>query len=372
MPADAIRWGIIGAGRVARDFADGLAVVANARVGAVTSRTQATADSFASQFPGVRVHADPNGLVSDPDIDAVYVATPHHRHAADARLCIDNGKPVLCEKPFTMDAAEAKQVVDAARAAHVFCMEAMWMRFIPAVVRARELVEQGAVGDVKLLTADFGVATTYDPSNRFFDPAQGGGALLDRGVYGLSLASMLLGQPDEVQSTAIPSPTGVDETIAVVLRYPAGRLAVVTASLATTSTNEAMVMGTHGKLRLHAPFFCTERLTLTRFRAARPSGGESATAATPSSGGGAKASAVAKVKANPLARQALRAARPLLRRDQRITLRLDGNGYGYEAAEVGRCIRLGLTESAVLPLDETLRVMALLDAVRAELDRRTH
>ena len=196
-----VRWGIIGAGRVAGDFAEGLRSLPDARLAGVASRPVATAQSFQRRYQPEKVYASYDELVRDDGIDIVYVATPHHRHAADAPLCIEHGRAVLCEKPFTLDAREAEQVVAAARARGVFCMEAMWTRSLPLVRRLRAMVADGAIGDVLMVTADFSIPAPYDPHNRFFDKEQGGGVLSTR-RYDISFASMLIGAPDDVSSRA--------------------------------------------------------------------------------------------------------------------------------------------------------------------------
>lgn len=356
--AKTIRWGILGAGRVARDFAQGLRALPDAELAGVASRTLTTAQAFARQTPVGRVYQSYNELVNDPSIDVIYVATPHQRHSEDCILCLEHGKPVLCEKPFTVNAQQARQVIDLARRRRLFCMEAMWMRFFPVMHKVRELVQSGVVGEVRMLTADFGVANAYSPTSRFFDPAYAGGALLDRGVYPISLASMLFGEPNEVVGQAGLTPSGVDEHSAVLLSFPKGRMAVLASSLTGYTSNEATVIGTHGKLRIHAPFYCADRISLIRYT---PS------SADPARSAGMKQRLVAKARQSPLARTAFRVLKPLVRRDTRqFRLPIVGNGYNYEAAEVMRCLRMGELESPLMPLDETLQIMQTMDRVRAQ------
>lgn len=351
-----VRWGILGAGRVAREFARGLRALPDAELAAVASRTAGTAETFARELGPVRVYPDYEALVRDPSLDVVYVATPNHRHVADAELCLTHGKPVLCEKPFALDAAGAREIVRAARAAGLFCMEAMWMRCIPLVQRVRALVADGAIGEVQLLVADFGVPTPFDPRSRFFDPAQGGGALLDRGVYLVSLASMLLGAPTLVTSQAVIGPTGVDEQLATVLGYAGGRQAVLTASLRGASSNEAMIVGSGGMIRVEAPVYCPRRVTISAV--AESCAGTDGSA-------GWRQRLRARARRSPLARRLYARVRPLLDGRRTIVQEIRGNGYNYEAAEVMRCLRAGALESAVMPLDETIRIMETLDEIRA-------
>jgi len=349
-----IRWGLLGAGRVARDFAEGLRSVPDARLVAVASRTSETLHDFGRLCKPERLHASYDELVSDDEIDIIYVSTPHHRHAADALSCIKYGKAVLCEKPFTLDALEARTVVAEARRRGVFCMEAMWTRSLPLVRRLRTMVAEGAIGDLLMVTADFSVPTPFAPDNRFFDPTQGGGALLDRGVYGVSLASMLMGRPDFVSSHASMGSTGVDEQVVVVMQHERA-LAQVTASLRAIGSNEAFVMGTRGTIRVHAPFYRPERMTLTPVVTSKPE----------PPGLAIKAKLRERARENALARQIYGHLRPILSRRSAVVERIRGNGYNYEAVEAQRCLRSGLLESPDMTLDESIEIMEAIDRARA-------
>lgn len=351
----AVRFGIIGAGMVARSFAEGLRTVPDAALTAVWSRSSRTAGQFIERFPGTRVAGDVDQLVTADDVDVVYVATPHHRHAPDSLLALRNGKPVLCEKPFATSATEALTIVEEARARRLFCMEAMWMRFVPAILRAKELVDQGAIGEPKTLFADFGVATPYDPTGRFFDPTQGGGALLDRGVYAVSLAHLFLGVPDSVVGLSVDAPTGVDEQIGAVLRFPQGQLAVLAAALSSTTPNGAVITGTEGRLHLEAPFYCPTRLTIVSTPTPRGTGPE---------GSSLQERATAVLKGSRVGLEVVRVGKSLLRPRTIERSPIAGNGYGYEAAEVVRCLRAGSTESPLMTLDDSLAVMETIDRLR--------
>ncbi|PJF45754.1 MAG: dehydrogenase, partial [Candidatus Thermofonsia Clade 3 bacterium] len=153
-------------------------------------------------------------------VDAIYVATPHSLHHANTLLALQHGKHVLCEKPFAINAAQAQEMVDAARSAGLFLMEAMWTRFLPIMVETRRLIAEGAIGKVQMIQADFGFRASFNPASRLFDPALGGGALLDVGVYPISLASMLLGRPDRIAAVATLGATGIDENTGVLLGFP--------------------------------------------------------------------------------------------------------------------------------------------------------
>lgn len=350
-----IRWGILGTGSAARLFTRDLARVPGAEAHAVASRSSERADAFAHSLGLARAYGEAAALVADPAVDVVYVATPPAHHARHALLSLAAGKPVLCEKPFTTHAAEARQVVERARAEGLFCMEAMWMRFVPALREALRRVEEGAIGRVRMLLADFGVPTLEAPGSTRFDPDLGGGALLDRAVYPLSLAFALLGRPEQLRASATLTGSGVDEHVGLVLRWKGGELACLAASLSGYLSNEAMIVGTEGRLRVHEPLCRPDRLTLTAAPTPAPEG--------PRSG----------------LRERLRESRVLgwLRsrlpaggaRGRGLRVPCTGHGTHYEAAEVVRCLREGLTESPIMPLDESLAIVETLDAIRSELGR---
>jgi predicted dehydrogenase len=357
-----IRWGILGAGHVAQGFASGLKMLPDANLAAVASRTLTNAQAFAGRYSAGRVHTTALDLARDPNIDVVYVATPHHRHAEDSILCLEHGKAVLCEKPFTLNAAQAREVVQTARRHNLFCMEAMWMRFIPAIRKAKELVESGAIGQIRMLSADFCVANSVDPRNRQFDPAQGGGALLDLGVYPLALASLFLGPPERLDCQAAIGSTGVDEQSAVLLGYAGSKMAVLSASLRTQGSNQALIMGSKGSILIEAPLYCPSRLTISSFREA---------AFAERGNTSLKGQLASRVREFPAMRTIVAAAKPLaltlLGRGKRtISLPISGNGYNYQAAEVMRRLRADETESPLMPLDESLQIVELMDRIRAE------
>ena len=315
-----IRWGIIGTGNIARQFARGLAVLPDAELVAIGSRTAAAAEAFAAMFSVPHRHGSYEDLAQDPDVDVVYVATPHSLHRPNTLLCLRAGKAVLCEKPFAINAAQAGEMIRLAREKGLLLMEAMWSRFFPAMAKVRELLAAGAVGQVWLLTADFGFRARFDPSSRLFDLALGGGALLDVGVYAVSLASMVFGPPSRVTGLAHLGPTGVDEQAGIILGYEGGPLAVLATAIRTATPQEAMLMGSDGHIRIHPRWWVPTRLTLS------VSG----------------------------------------REDEILELPFTGNGYNYEAAEVMACLRAGKLESEVMPLDETLSIMRALDQLRAQ------
>ena len=319
-----IRWGIIGTGGIAKAFARDFTRLTDAELVAVGSRSQSSADSFGDEFAVARRHASYEDLVTDAEVDVVYVATPHPGHHDSAMLAIDAGKAVLLEKPFTINAGEARSLIDAARAKGTFLMEAMWTRFLPHVVRIREVLAEGRLGDVRSMTADHGQWFAHDPSHRLFAPELGGGALLDLGIYPLSFASMVFGSPTRVTATSDATSTGVDAQTAVVLQYEGGRQSVSFTTLEAKSANRLCINGTDARLEIDSVFYTQVNFTITT------------------------RAGVA----------------------ERFEFDHEGHGLRHQAAEVGRCLRAGLTESPILTLDETLSIMETLDEVRRQIGLR--
>ena len=313
------RWGILGTGSIARQFVRGLNSVPEAEVLAVGSRSEASAAKFADKRNIPRRHASYQALASDPDVDVVYIATPHPFHAENATLCLEAGKAVLCEKPFCVNAAEAERVVGLAREKGLFLMEGMWTRFFPLMGEVRRLVSEGALGEVRMLNVDFGFRADPDPASRLFAPGLGGGALLDVGVYCVSFASMVLGRPSRSVGISHLGETGVDEQASVVLEHEGGRLANLSIGIRTTTPQEATIIGTEAYARIHAPWWRPESMTISR-------PGEE---------------------------------------DESVEAPVSGNGFDYEAVEVMRCLEAGKTESEIMPLDETVSVMKTMDSIRA-------
>ena len=292
----------------------------DAELTAVGSRSADSAADFAQRFGARRSHASYADLANDPDVDIIYIATPHSGHYTSSRLCLEAGKGVLCEKPFTLNATQARELVLLAREQRLFLMEAMWTRFLPALAETRRLIAEGAIGDLQFLIADFGFRKEFDPQHRLFDPERGGGALLDVGVYLASLASMLFGPPTQITSLAHLGPSGVDERAALLFGYEGGRFAQLTAAITADTPQEATIVGSAGSIRLQAPWWKAASLTVS-------SDGH-----------------------QPYTLDALY---------------LD-NGYTHEAMEAMRCLRTGAIESPLLPLDETVAVLETLDRVRAD------
>jgi predicted dehydrogenase len=316
-----VRWGIAGTGRIASDFAEDLALLPGARLAAVGSRSQESADAFADRFGIPNRHVGYENLAADPEVDAVYVAVPHTGHCDVVLTAIAGGKAVLCEKPFSVNAGEAERMVAAAAAAGVPLMEAMWVRFLPHFIALRELLGEGAVGEVRSFTGDRGALLSTDPEHRVLNPALAGGALLDLGVYPVSLASMVFGgrAPERIEALMRPAVTGVDAQISMLFGYESGAHALISTALDTQSANQVSVVGTAGRIDLPEVWSRSGPLFLTTYE-----GGESRVYA----------------------------------------FEHEGNGLRHQAGEVGRLLRAGLTESPVIPWQETVDVMRTMDRVR--------
>jgi predicted dehydrogenase len=316
-----IRWGILGTGNIAHQVAADLHLLPDADLVAVGSRSQDRADAFGDTFGVPRRHAAYEALVADDRVDVVHVATPHTGHAEHAALALEAGRAVLCEKPLALNAREADDLIATARAEDRFLMEAMWTRFLPVMADVRHLVqEERALGGVQQLRADIGLTQAFDPDHRLFDPALGGGALLDLGVYPMAFAFDLFGPPDAVTSTAVLGPTGVDEQCAVVFDYDDGLQATWQASVRADVGRTCAVAGPDGRLEGRRAWWKGAPFTLTR------ADGSTETFARP----------------------------------------FEGNGYQFEVAHVQRCLREGRTESPVMPLDESHALLQTADALRAE------
>jgi len=291
------------------------------------SRSQDSARAFAERFGIGRAYGDWASLARDEDVDVVYVATPHTAHRQAAGLCLENGRNVLCEKPFTLNLREAEELVALAREQGRFLMEAMWMYCNPLIRRLKALVDDGAIGEVRSVQADFGLAGPFPPSHRLRDPELGGGALLDLGVYPVSFAHLLLGEPSDVAARAVLSDEGVDLQTGALLCYDSGALASVHCSIVGGTATQASVTGSRGRIDVPYGFYYPDRFVLHR-------DGRDTEEFTADPADGPRAS------------------------------------LRHEAAEVMRALRAGETESPLVPLDGTLAVMRTLDTVRDRIGVR--
>ncbi|HEY3405645.1 MAG TPA: Gfo/Idh/MocA family oxidoreductase [Ohtaekwangia sp.] len=316
-----IRWGILGCGKIAHKFANDLKLVENGILMGVASRDKDNCEAFARQYGAANTFTDYESLASSKDIDAIYIATPHGLHHDHTLLCLRHRKAVLCEKAFALNARHAKEMIDFARKEKVFLMEAFWTKFLPQYNKVMEIIHSGQIGDIKWLQADFGFKAPDPPAQRIFDPALGGGSLLDVGIYPVFLAlSLFKTKPEQITATITPHATGVDEQCAMSLTFSNGVIASLSSSFMADTPVEAVIAGTKGRI-----------LWRNRWH-----------------------NAIGEIEL-------------VLDKDEPVKIdvhRESGYGYQFEARHVGECLQKGLTESPVMSHADTMLLMETLDAIR--------
>ena len=318
----------------------------------VHSRSQDNASAFARDFGVAEVAASLAAATQSSNVDAFYIATPPTAHRAQALACLGAGKPVLIEKPFAASRADAAAIADMARAQGVFCMEGMWTRFLPASIRLRTLIKEGVIGTPRSLSGSFGASNIVDEGDNQFRPDLGGGALLHRGIYALSMAIDLLGPATLAASAATLGATGVDEDCVVVLRHTNGALATLRSSLRAPLPNTLTIEGTHGLIKVSPPIYRPFRIEVLKSR--------------PTSRGkrGSQRMEALRESASTQGLQQCIAGRLPGRGPSAMAAHYRGNGYGYEADEVARCVRQGAIESDVMPLDQSVEMVGLMGQAR--------
>ena len=316
-----IKWGILGCGRIARKFASDLRLVADAELTAIASRNKETLEQFAKDFPCRHLHNSYEALVTNNEVDVIYVATPHSHHSEHTILCLNHNKAVLCEKAFAINSRQAVEMVKTAKERKVFLMEALWTKFLPHYKKLQELLQQKALGDIKSVLVNFGFKTSGNSPQRLFDPLLGGGTLLDIGIYNVFITLSVLGKPDDIEATMTPAATGVDEQIAVLFRYKSGALAQLFSSFVTNLPTQAEINGTEGCITLTTRFY-------------EPS------------------ATIQLSKKVPYEREIISVDKEA------------GFGYQYQARHVNECLKKGLIESPVMTHADTLTLMDVLDTIR--------
>jgi predicted dehydrogenase len=317
-----IRWGILGTGRIAHKFASDLKLVEGAELIAVGSRSKQSANEFNKEFPVKHIHNTYEALVQNPEVDVIYIATPHNLHYENTLLCLQHGKAVLCEKPFAMNARQAVEMISIAREKKVFLMEALWTKFHPHYIKMQEMIGQGLLGEIKSVLINFGFKPTPPIPARLFDPELGGGTVMDIGIYNVFMAMGILGQPDYIDAVMTAASTGVDEQCAILFRYKNGALAQLFSTFSSNLATEADICGTEGRIRLTSRFY--EPSATIEFYKERVDSKE-----------------IIPVPKEP------------------------GSGYQYEARHVNDCLRKGLTESPVITFADTILLIETLDKIRA-------
>jgi scyllo-inositol 2-dehydrogenase (NADP+) len=315
-----IRWGILGTGWIARKFADGLKHVPNATLYAISSRSKATADSFAREYNIPVSYGSYEAMAQDANIDVVYVATPHNLHCENTLMCLENGRNVLCEKPFAVNGKEVRMMLEKARQKDAFLMEAMWSKFLPHIIKTKELIAQGVIGEVKFMKCDFGINTPFDASHRHFNRELIGGSLLDIGIYPVFLSTYLFGQPDSFKAVAGIGQTEVDYNCSMTFKYPNELISVLYSSVVAKTDVVAEIYGTKGKIIMDEWWFTPVNAYIVDISG----------------------------------------------RKQKIDVEAEGNGYNYEAIEVGKCLRAGKKQSDIMSWQDSTELIDLLDAIRKE------
>jgi predicted dehydrogenase len=312
-----INWGIIAPGRIAGKFAQDLLLASGARLHAVASRSLEKAAAFAERYSAPHAFGSYEALLDCPDLDVVYIASPHAFHCEHALLCLERGIAVLCEKPLAMNAGQVEKMIATARRKNTFLMEAMWTRFFPLMKQTIELVKSGAIGDLRTIRADFGFHSKDTPDGRTFSKALGGGSILDVGIYPVFLTLILMGKPEKITVHATHTATGVDESCSMTLHYAGNRMAQLYSSVVTQTAVEAWIYGTKGRIHLPSRFHHPKQLTYGDYYSAETT----------------------------------------------FHHPYPGNGYQFEIEEVMSCLRQDKKESEKMPLALSLELMEVLDEI---------
>ncbi len=313
-----IRWGIIGIGKIAEKFATDLTTIKNAELYAVASTSLERAKDFAIRYNAPCFYDSYESIFQTPDLDVIYIATPHTSHAQNTILCLKNKMPVLCEKPFAINLKQVQRMVESARENDTFLMEAMWSRFIPAINKTLDLIAENRIGKVKTLHADFGFVAPNLPERRLLNPNLGGGALLDIGVYPAYLSLLLLGYPTDIKAISNFGSTGIDETTSFILGYKNNATAVLSCTLNARTRTEALIYGETGYIHIEGRFMDARKITLHETD-----------------------------------------KKPIIFRFPRKTI-----GYNFEIEEVNKCLREGKKQSDKMPLSMSVKLISLLDEIR--------
>lgn len=316
-----IKWGILGTGRIAGKFATDLRFAEGCELVAVGSRTKESADKFAAGFSIKYSHGSYEELVQNTEVDVIYIATPHNLHHENTMLCLNHHKAVLCEKPFAINTRQALEMINLALEKKVFLMEALWTKFHPHFIKTQQLIADGLLGDISSVLINFGFKPVPPVNPRLFEPALGGGTMMDIGIYNVFMAMSILGKPDHIDAVMTPSSTGVDEQCAVLFRYNNGAMAQLFSTFTSNLATDADICGSKGRIRLTSKFY-EPSATIELYE------------------GRDKPPTIVPVEKE------------------------EGSGYQYEARHVNECLRNGLTESPILTFADTILMMETLDKIR--------
>lgn len=317
-----IRWGILGCGKIARKFAADLTLVADSKLVAVGARRLETALEFSKEFPVAHVHGSYEELVNNPEVDVIYVASPHGLHHEHTLLCLQHKKAVLCEKAFALNSRQVKEMIDCARENKTFLMEAVWTKFLPHYQLVKKMIDTGELGEIRSVLVNFGFIPQPPLAPRIYDPALGGGSLLDIGIYNVFMTLSVLGRPEIIEASMTPAASGVDEQCAILFKYKGGAMAQLFSTFSSNLPTEADICGTKSRIRLTARFYAPN--TTIEFFPGRED----------------------SKRIIPFHRE-------------------PGAGYQFEARHVGECLRQGLIESPVMTHADSQLLMETMDRIRA-------
>ena len=312
-----MNWGIVGSGNIAGKFVEGLSFIKGANIYAIASRNQQKALEFAEKHSIPVAYGSYEELITDSHVDIIYIATPNHLHHSNTLMCLNAGKPVLCEKPFALNSSQVQEMIELAQRKNLFLMEALWTRFLPTISKVQQLISEGIIGEVKILKADFGFKASYNKEGRLFSPQMGGGSLPDIGIYPVFLSILLFGKPVEIKSLQIPAPTGTDMTTGMVFAHQNGEMSILASTFAVNLETQSEKERTEGKIVLHRMFHMPTSISINK-------NGQST----------------------------------------KVPLKIKGNGYNYQAEHVMQCLKKGLIESPILPLSFSLDLMNIIDEIQ--------
>lgn len=313
-----IRWGILGCGNIANKFAEALQKTENSVTLAAAARDKGRAEAFAEKWNFERSYGSYTELVNDEDVDIIYIATPHSYHYAHAKLCLEAGKHVLCEKPFTVNLRQLETLIRLAQERKLFLMEALWSKFMPGIIKVKELIDRGEIGDVVTMEADFGINFPYHPDHRLFNPLLAGGALLDLGIYPLFLSLYLFGKPTVLKAHSVLNDNKIDLTTSIISQSSSGTVSHLNTTTQAHTPVKARILGTKGNIEFDNWWFTPVNITIRR------------------------------EKQEP----------QILKFPPRV------NGYEYEAEEAVNCLLSGKTESDIMPFEFSLLLMEQMDEIR--------
>jgi predicted dehydrogenase len=317
-----IKFGIIGLGKIANKFAQDLITVDGCLLQAVGSRDLTKSKDFAASYKATHYYSSYEEVAANPEVDVIYIATPHVFHFDNTMMCLHAGKAVICEKPFAMNLKEVEIMIKTAKEKKLFLMEALWTRFIPGTLKVMELMDQNTIGEVHSIQANFGYLATTDPNSRLMAKELGGGSLLDIGIYPVFISLLLLGIPIETKSIAQLTATGIDQHCTMLMKFKNGATAALESSFLAKTSNKTVIYGSKGKITMHAPFHHTEKITVETHD----------------------------------------------KKPYKIKLPLKNNGYTYEIEEVKNCLLSGQLESDKMSHQNSYELIKTIDLIRSQIN----